>query len=357
VMRVDPGFASKHLLTLKINAPARALHGLVPFYDELFARIERIPGVISAGGTTRIPLGSTEVSTKLEIEGVPKSPAELPEVEMRRAQHNYFSAMGIPVLEGRTFTPDDTIDTPRVAVVNAALAHHLFPDGNVVGRHVRMGPAAPNAAWTTIVGVIGDVRHTTLEQAPKPEYYISGRQGPPVAPMIAIRTSGDPAAMADTIRRELRAFDATMPVFDVQTMESMRSTSVAQRRFLMTLVLAFGALAIGLAAVGVYGVMALAVAERKAEVGVRVALGATTSNIFGLVLGQAARLSAAGVAIGLAGALAFAPLIANQLFGVVPFDPLTFAAVPLLLMLVALAATLGPARRAMRVDPTEMLRG
>jgi ABC-type antimicrobial peptide transport system permease subunit len=220
-----------------------------------------------------------------------------------------------------------------------------------------MGPAAPETPWTTIVGVIGDVHHTTLEQAPKPEYYISGRQGPPVAQMLAIRTSGDPARMAETIRGELRAFDATMPVFDVQTMENIRSTSVSQRRFLMTLVLFFGALAVGLAAVGVYGVMALAVAERTAEVGVRVALGATATDILGLVLGQAARLSAIGVIIGLVGALAIAPLLANQLFGVAPYDPLTFVAVPLVLMLVAIAATLGPARRAMRVDPTTMLRG
>jgi predicted permease len=356
-MRVDPGFASDHLLTLKINAPARAQHALVPFYDQLFAKIESIPGVIGVGGTTRIPLGSTEVSTKLEIEGVPRAAAELPEVEMRRAIHNYFPAMAIPLLQGRAFTTDDTAASPRVAIVNETLARRLFPDGNVVGRHVRMGPAAPDAPWTTIVGVIGDVHHTTLEQAPKPEYYISGRQGPPVAPMLAIRTSGDPALMAETIRRELRAFDATMPVFDVQTMESIRSTSVSQRRFLMTLVLLFGGLAVALAAVGVYGVMALAVSERTAEVGVRLALGANTTDILGLVLGQAARLSVIGVAIGLAGALAMAPLLANQLFGVAPLDPVTFLAVPIILLAVAIGATLGPARRAMRVDPTTMLRG
>ncbi len=157
--------------------------------------------------------------------------------------------------------------------------------------------------------------------------------------------------------RELRAFDATMAVYDVQTMESLRSASVDRRRFLMSVVVVFGLLAVGLAAIGVYGVMALAVAERTAEVGVRVALGATAGDILGLVLGQAARLSLAGVGLGLAGAAAIAPLLASQLFGVVPFDPLTFLAVPVLLMLVAIAATLAPARRAMRVDPTVALRG
>lgn len=357
VMQVDPGFASDHLLTLKINAPARAQAGLVPFYDELFAKIESIPGVMSAGGTTRMPLGSTEVSTKLEIEGVARSAAELPEVEMRRAVHHYFTAMRIPILQGRDFTTADSAGTPLVAVVNETLARRLFPAGNALGSHVRMGPARPDAPWMTIVGVIGDLHHSTLEAAPKPEFYISGRQGPPSSPMLAIRTTGDPGAMADTIRRELRAFDATMPVYDVQTMEQIRSASVSQRRFLLTLVMLFGGLAIGLAAVGVYGVMALAVTERSTEVGVRVALGATATDILGLVIGQSARISAIGIALGLGGALMVAPLLQHQLFAVAPIDPTTFILVPVVLLLVAMAAALGPARRAMRVDPTEMLRG
>ena len=357
VMQVDPGFASDHLLTLKINSPARAQAALVPFYDELFAKIESIPGVISAGGTTRMPLGSTEVSTKLEIENVPRSTAELPEVGMRRALHQYFHTMSIPIVQGRAFTTDDRIGAPQVAIVNETLARRLFPNGDAVGSHVRMGPARPDAPWLTIVGIIGDVHHTTLEQAPKPEFYIAGRQGVVTSPMIAIRTSGDPAAMAETVRRELRAFDPTMPVYDVQTMENIRSMSVSQRRFLMTLVMIFGGLAIGLAAVGVYGVMALAVTERTTEVGVRLALGATTADILRLVLRQAVHLGAIGIGIGWVGALMLAPLLAHQLFGIATFDAVTFTAVPLVLMAVAVAATLAPARRAMRVDPTVMLRG
>ena len=358
VMSVNPGFTAEHLLTMKINAPARVTGAaLVPFYDELFARIEHIPGVISAGGTTRMPLGSTEVSTKLEIEGVPRPPAELPEVEMRRSVHRFFPAMNIPLLRGRDFTVEDSVTTPRVAIVNETLARRLFPNGDAVGRHVRMGPAAPETPWMTIVGVVGDVHHTTLELAPKPEFYISGRQGPPTSPMVAIRTTGDPAALSDAIRADLRAFDSTMPVHDIRTMEDIRNTSVSQRRFLVTLVMLFGALAVILAAIGVYGVMALAVAERTTEVGVRVALGATSGDILGLILGQSTRLGVVGIGLGLVGALGLAPLLAHQLFGIVPFDRVTFIAVPLALMAVALAATLAPARRAMRVDPTVMLRG
>jgi predicted permease len=358
VMDVNPGFTAEHLLTLKISAPARVTGAaLVPFYDELFARIEHVPGVISAGGTTRMPLGSTEVSTKLEIEGVERAPADLPEVEMRRSVHRFFPAMNIPLVRGRDFTTEDIASTPRVAIVNETLARRLFPKGDAVGQHVRMAPTAPETPWTTIVGVVGDVHHTTLEQAPKPEYYISGRQGPPTSPMIAIRTTGDPAAITETIRKELRAFDATMPVYDIRTMEEIRSASVSQRRFLVTLVMLFGGLAILLAAIGVYGVMALAVAERTTEVGVRVAVGASAADILGLVLGQSARVGALGIGLGLAGALALAPLLAHQLFGIAPFDRETFIVVPLLLMAVALVATLVPARRAMRVDPTIMLRG
>jgi putative ABC transport system permease protein len=358
VMEINPGFRSENLLTLKINAPSRvAPAARVPFYDELFARIERIPGVISVGATTRMPLGSTDVSTKVEIEGVSVPAAELPETEMRRGMHNFFAAMGIPILRGRDFDATDTIGAPGAVIINETLARRLFPNGDAIGKHVRMGPAAPDAPWSTVVGVVGDIRHSSLEGPPKPEYYVAGRQGPPVSPMLAIRTAGDPGAMSETIRRELRAFDATMAVYDVRTMEDLRSSSVSQRRFLMTLVLIFGVLAVALAAIGVYGVMALAVSERTAEVGVRVALGATAGDILRLVLGQASRLGFAGIGIGLVGALAIAPLISSQLFGIVPFDALTFIAVPLVLMAVAIAATLAPARRAMRVDPTVMLRG
>jgi len=357
VMRVDPGFRAEHLLTLKISAPNRVQAGLVPFYDELFARIRAIPGVVNVGGTTRMPLGSTEVSTKLEVEGSPLPAAQLPEVEMRRSVDDYFGAMNIPLLRGRNFTRDDTVTTPRVAIVNETLARRLFPAGDAVGQHVRMGPTAPETSWTTIVGVVGDVHHTTLEVAPKPEYYISGRQGPPTSPMVAIRTVGDPAAMVETIRRELRAFDATMPVYDFRTMEDIRDASVSQRRFLLTLVMLFGTLAVVLAAIGVYGVMALAVSERRTEVGVRIALGASATDILRLIMGHAAGLGLIGVGIGWIASFALAPLLAHQLFGIATFDAVTFVAVPLVLMAVAVAATLAPARRAMRVDPTVMLRG
>lgn len=358
VLSVDPGFATDRLLTAKINAPDRVPPaGRVAFYDQLFAAIEAVPGVASVGATTRLPLGSTEVSTKLEVEGRDVPPAALPEVEMRRAQHDYFTAMGIPVVAGRAFTTADTVDTERVAIVSQSLATRLFPDGSAVGRRVRMGPAAPDTPWMTIVGVIGDVHHTSLESAPKPEFYVSGRQGgAPVSPMLAIRTAGDPGALAGPVRDALRRFDPSMPVYDVRTMAELRSQSVAERRFLVTLVALFGGLALVLAVIGVYGVMAISVSEQIQEVGVRLALGATVEQIFTLVVGRAVRLGAVGIAIGIAGAAAVTPLLASQLFGVRPFDVPTVAAVSAMLLAAAVAAALAPARRAMRVDPTSMLR-
>ena len=359
VLHVNPGFAPEHVLTVKTEAPGRigSQPALIAFYDELFARLEHLPGVTSAGGTTRIPLGSTNVSTRLEIQGVSVPVAELPEVEMRRAVHHYFSAMGIPVVRGRDFSTDDTLGSPRVSIVNETLARQLFPNGDAVGQRVRMGPAAPETPWSTIVGVIGDIRHSSLEQPPLPEFYIPARQGAPFSPVLTIRMTGDPAAMADAVRAELRRFDPTLLVYDIKPLETIRDDSVSQRRFLLTLVTAFGALALVLAAIGVYGVMAVAVSERRAEMGVRMALGASAGDILRLVLGDAARLATAGVGLGLVGALLLAPLLAHQLFGVTARDAATFVAVPLLLVAVAIAATLGPARRAMRVDPTKMLRG
>jgi ABC-type antimicrobial peptide transport system permease subunit len=208
----------------------------------------------------------------------------------------------------------------------------------------------------TIVGVVGDVRHAGLDQAPEPEIYISHRQGPPVSPFIVIRTHGDPTALVESVRTSLRAFDRALALFDVRTMADVRSASVAPRRFVLLLVSAFGLLALVLAAVGVYGVMALVVGERTHEVGIRLALGAEPATVLHMVLGQAMRLAAAGIALGLGAAAALSPLLHSQLFGVRPVDPVTFIVVPLLLLSVAAAAAYGPARRAMRVDPLTALR-
>jgi predicted permease len=311
--------------------------------------------VVSVGGTTRVPLGSTSVTTTVQIEGRPVAVAELPEVQFRRAMHNYFPAMGIPIRRGRTFDNNDSATAPPVAVINETMARKLFPNQEPVGQHVRTGPGA-NGPWTTIVGVIGDIRHGGLEEEPQPELYISYLQGPPVSPFIVLRTTGDPSRLADTVRAEARRIDKNLPIYDMRTMSTLRSETVSTRRFILLIVGAFGILALGLAAIGVYGVMSLIVSERTREVGVRLALGAEPSQLRRMIVMQAARLAAIGVAVGVVAALPLAPLLDSQLYGIQSFDPITFISVPLVLMTIATLAALVPARKAMLVDPLTALR-
>jgi ABC-type antimicrobial peptide transport system permease subunit len=230
----------------------------------------------------------------------------------------------------------------------------VFGTDDPIGQHVRTGPN-PSGPWSTVVGVIGDIRHAGLEETPAPEVYVNYLANPPVAPFIVLRTSGDPAAVAEALRAEARAFDATLALYDIRTMEQIRSESVAERRFLLLLIGAFGVLALVLAAVGVYGVMALVVTERTQEMGVRLALGAAPADVLRMVVRQAMVLAGIGVAAGVAVATALTPLMASQLFGVPPIDPVTYLAVPLLLVAVATVAALVPGRRAMRIDPVRAM--
>jgi putative ABC transport system permease protein len=345
VLAVDPGFRPDRLLTLQIAIPQKyqtPAHRLA-LYKDMFARFEALPGVQSSGGTTRLPLGSTNVTTKIGVEGSDKPPAEWPEVEFRRAMHNYFEAMGIPLLLGRTFADTDTADAPPVVVINQTMARQLFGSADPVGKRIRMSTSSP---WNTIVGVIGDVHHSGLESAPSPEMYVSYLQGPPTNPFIVIRTSGDPGALAATVRGELRTLDKDIAAYDIRPMAQVRAESVGQRRFVLLLVAAFGALALMMAAVGVYGVMALIVTERTSEIGIRLALGAQPGAVLRLVVVQGVTLAAVGIALGIMASLALTPLLTTQLFGIRPLDPATMAAVPALLLVIAAAA-----RRSGDTDP------
>jgi putative ABC transport system permease protein len=261
--------------------------------------------------------------------------------------------MGIPILRGRSFTATDTADAPPVVVINQTMARQLFPNADPIGKRLRMTMTSP---WSTIVGVIGDVRHSGLETLPAPEMYISYLQGPPTNPFIVIRSSGDPSALAATVRNEIQALDKGIAAYDIRPMAQVRADSVGQRRFVLLLVGAFGALALLMAAVGVYGVMALIVSERTPEIGIRLALGAQPGAVLRLVVIQGVTLAAIGVALGVTASLALTPLLTTQLFGVRPLDPATMAAVPGLLLAVAALACYLPARRAMRIDPVNALR-
>jgi predicted permease len=358
LLNVDPGFRAEQLLTLQIQLPSRL--GSSPdarraFYATMFERVKALPGVIAAGGTTRLPLGSTSVSTRVLVEGKVMSASEMPEVELRRAVDDYFLAMGMPILRGRTFSPEDGPTNPPVVVVNQTMARRLWPNQDPIGKRFRVG-TNPQTPWSSVIGVVGDLRHSSLDVEPVAEFYIWYLQGPPVAPFIVVRTQGDPAALAAALRAELKAFEKDVAVYDMRTMTEVRSASVAERRFILILALAFGLLALTLAAVGVYGVMALVVSERTPEMGIRLALGAPPIQVLALVVRQGLTLAGAGILLGSVTSMALTPMMAKLLYGVGPLDPVTLAGVPALLFAVALFACAVPARRAMRVDPVTALR-
>jgi predicted permease len=357
VTNVNPGFDTNRVLTWQMNLPPNLTNNddRLTFYRDFFARMEALPGVVAVGGTTRVPLGSTSVTTSLQRESHPLPVAELPEVQFRRAMHDYFRTMGIPIRRGRGFDPADTSTAPPVAIINETLASTLFRNQDPIGQHIRIG-GTPTGSWTTIVGVVGDVRHGGLEEQPQPELYINYLQGPPVSPFIVMRTAGDPAALAETVRAEMRRIDKNIPLYDMRTMSTLRSEAISTRRFILLIVGAFGVLALGLAAIGVYGVMSLIVSERTREVGVRLALGAKPSGLLAMIVGQAATLGAIGVAIGLLLAFPMAMLLRGQLYGIHSLDPATFISVPAALLLISALAALVPARKAMRIDPVEALR-
>jgi predicted permease len=278
-----------------------------------------------------------------------------PEADFRRAVHRHFETMQIPLRRGRLFTEADHATAPPVVVINEALARRMFGEADPIGEQLRLGPSSP-VRQATIVGIVGDLRHQRLDAAPLPEVYIHYLQGVPNAPLLAIRTSDDPARLAPAIRAAMRDVDPSIVPINVRTMDDLRTASVSDRVFLMALVVSFGALALVLAAVGVYGVLSLVVAERTRELGIRLALGASPGGLMAHVVGHALLLTASGVAGGLVVALLLSPLVSNQLFGVGASDPLTMAGVAGVLLAVALAAAAIPASRVLRVDPVSTLR-
>jgi putative ABC transport system permease protein len=357
LLDVNPGFVPERLLTLQMTVPDRVATAdeRRQFYAEFFERIEALPGVVSAGGTTRLPLGSTNVTTQVMVEGGDPDPARLPEVEFRRAVHLYFETMGIPVLRGRSFDERDGPNGIPVVVLNQTASRRLFGAQDPIGRRLRMG-SDPDSPWSTVVGVIGDIKHESLDSVPAPELYIYHLQNPPVAPFIVIRTAGDSGSLAAAVRSAARALDPHLALYDIRTMAEVRGESVSHRRFMALLAGLFGLTALALASVGVYGAMALMVSERTREIGIRLALGARPAQVWGLVVGEALTLAAAGTAIGLGLSRLVVPLMESELYGVAGGDPVPLVLVPVVLAAAALAACLLPARRAMRVDPLTAIR-
>ncbi len=362
---VDPGFDPRNLLTfsLSLSEATWADTEAPRFLEDLRQELEALPGVASAGAVTGLPLASRRGDWNFMVEGRALAPGELsPRGDWQVITPGYFETMQVPLALGRGFTASDDGAAPLVALVNQALAARYFPGTDPVGQHIRLG-GNPDNPWCTIVGVVGDVRHRGLDVRPAEELYLpygqwarASSRGAVRAMSFVLATTGDAETLGSAVRRRVAELAPELPLDHFATYDAIRNDALALHRFAFALLLAFAALALGLAAIGVFGVLSFQVSRRTREIGIRMALGATRSEVLRLIVGQGLGLSLVGVAIGLAGAVASTRGLESLLYGVSPQDPATFLAVGLILCLVAALASYLPARRAARLEPVSSLR-
>ena len=331
------------------------------FYQNVLQHVEAIPGVASAGYVTAIPLTWKGGTSGVFPEGTREPvPGITYDAIHRQVSANYLQTMSIPLRQGRYFTAQDNEQSMPVAIVNETMAREYWPNGDAVGRRFKLGDPTDDTPWRTIVGVVGDVRQMGIDVPVKSEIYLPYGQVPLydfyVPRDLVLRTNGDPLSLTGAVRQAVRAADPDQPISNVATMEAVLGTETSQRRLGMILLTAFAVLALLLASLGIYGVLAYFVAQHRNEIGVRLALGASPTKILLLVLRKGMKLTLLGVAIGMAASFALTRLMTSLLFGVKAADPVTFAAVPVLLAAVAFLACWIPARRAAKVDPVVALR-
>jgi putative ABC transport system permease protein len=358
LLQVSPGFRTEHVLTARISLPAARypdVQRVAVFERGLLERIRQVPGIQSAGLTSYLPLSGADNSWAFFIEGRPPLPVGIYNMaKYRPVSPGYFETMGIPVLRGRGFSTADMQSGPPAVVISESMARAYWGKENPVGQRLRFGGPQPRA----IVGIAGDVHHEGLDVQPATEMYVPFSQipSPERQPIIVVRTQLDPAFGVASLRKAVSDIDSALPLDQIETMEQFVYASIGQPRFRTVLLVAFSILALAIASLGIYGVVNYLVSQRIQEFGIRIAIGATGGDVLWLVLGQAAVMIAAGLALGLLGSAMFARLISGLLYGVRSMDLSTFVAVSLLLSGVALLASYIPAQRATRVDPMTALR-
>jgi putative ABC transport system permease protein len=357
---VSPGFDPRNVVALNVFLPGAKYPEDAQqraFFDQAQERIQMLPGVESVGMVSNLPISGGFDTVSFYIEGRPVTAREdVPDLERYTINSDYFRAMSIPLISGRPFGAEDRADSVPVTIISEATARRFWPNESPLGKRINTDIDDPTRPWRTIVGVVGDVRHYALDTEPTPQFYLPYSQGPVQYMALLVRTNNNPESQIAAVRAQIWAIDKDQPIFNVKTMESFVAESVAQRRFMMLLLGLFAGVALVLAIIGLYGVMAYTVTQRTHEIGIRMALGAQASDVLRMVIGQGMSLVVVGVGMGLLAAFALSRLISSFLYGVSATDPLTFVGVPLLLCAVAAIASYIPARRATKVDPMVALR-
>ena len=347
------------LLTLSFSLPDLQYPGTVQrasFYDQIMARVASIPLTHGVALSTTLP-STNAGSSNFEVDGQPVGEAhDYPAATPLSISPGYFGLLGATLMEGREFRVADNADSPPVTIVNQKLARKYWPGRSPIGRRIRYGRGNGKFPWMTVVGVAADVKYDWGERDIQPTIYRPYRQAPLSFSYLIVRTNRDPLAVAEAVRREISAVDKELPLFEVATLERAIANSVIGLSYVAVMLSATGGIALVLACVGVFGVMAFSVSERTHEIGIRMALGAAQSDVLGLVAAKGLALTATGIGIGLAGSIALARLMSNLIFGVSATDITTLSAVSILLLGLAMLACYAPTRRAMRVDPIQALR-
>jgi predicted permease len=363
MLNVPLGFETDRLLTARVTLPrpndtARATYldpvRRVAFFRETLRRIAGLPGVERAAMSSQIPMGGFNPPLFVDIDGRdPGDGGARPVVNDFQVSPGYFETMGVRILKGRPFSESGRAGGEPVAIVSETAARMFWNTRDPIGERVRFGPELP---WMTVIGVAGDVRSRRLTEPPQPILYRSLEQSSDLSMSFLIRTRGETPDLGEQVAREVRAVDPDLPVYAVRTMTDLIDAAVAQRQFLMRLLVAFGVLATALALLGIYGVMSYSVSQRTREIGIRMAIGARQADVSRMVMRSGIALTSAGALAGVAASLGLSRLVRSQLFGVQPSDPLTMGSVLVLMTAVAATAAYLPARRAARVDPVAALR-
>lgn len=357
---VAPGFNPQNVLTLELTTNGRRYKDgptVLATYRQLNERLERIPGVSAAGSITSLPLSEMFAWGPITIEGRLPPPGEnFINADERIVSGHYFEAMQIPLRQGRFFSDLDTPTTQKAAIIDEFFAEQYWPNEDPIGKRIRTGGLESKEPWITIVGVVGRIKQDALDSDPRIAFYLPHSQYTTQAMNVVLRSGVAPATLTPAIKKEIHELDPDLPIYNVRTMEERVEKSLARRRFSMVMLGLFAFLALALATIGIYGVMAYMVSQGTREIGIRLALGATQNHILRLVVRQGMILALTGVAIGLTGAFALTRLMRSLLFGVKSTDPLTFIAIAALLSFIALLASYIPARRAARIDPMVSLR-